>query len=170
MKRLSDKEHADRIAKYQQTDCTHEGSMYWYLSPDDERGWMCSDCFWRPGEEPGYSPQHDRDLLETKCNCILMDLSEEGLISVSNGSHGESLVAAAARIARDARTLDQESIVAILAKLCAGDGAFWREQHEGILGGNDPRRRCACGKIAHSFCGDAAYCSVACEPKRDEPW
>jgi hypothetical protein len=170
LKRLSEKEISEYQAKYQRLNCTHNDGLYWYLSPHDERGWMCVTCFWRPGEEPGYSPQHDRDLLDVKVNCILMDLADEGLLSVSNGSEGDGLVARASRIARDERTLDQESIVAILAKLCAGDGEFWRKQHESILAGDDQRRRCACGKLAHIFCGAAAYCSFACEPKRDEPW
>lgn len=138
--------------------------MYWYPAPHNERGWKCADCGFQPGEEPGYSPQHDRDLIYTKCWCILHDLADAKLVSVSNSGHGRSLADAAARIARDQRTFDQESIVAILAKLCAGDGEYWRELHEGILSGNDPRHRCHCGKIAHISCGGQHYCSFACEP------
>ena len=41
-------------------DCKHNG-MYWYAAPHNERGWKCVDCELQPGEEPGYSPQHDRD-------------------------------------------------------------------------------------------------------------
>lgn len=164
-KRMSDKDIAERRAKYGSSPCDHEGSMFWYLSPHDERGWMCCDCFWQPGEEPGYSPEHDRDLIEVKCDNILLDLADEGLLSVSNGSHGESLAHHAAKIARDARTFDQESIVAILARLCAGDGSFWRDQHEAILAGKDTRRRCHCGKLARIFCGGESYCSIEHEPE-----
>lgn len=150
--------------------CKHD-SLYWYAAPHDERGWICVDCGWSPGEEPGYSPEHDRDHLETKCHCILHDMADAGLVSVSNGSHGDSLAASAAQIARDARTLDQESIVAILARLCAGDGAFWRERHESILAGRDNRDRCKCGTIARMWINGVAHCDQ-CDPwrNRKEPF
>jgi hypothetical protein len=157
---------ADKVAAWREK-CAHD-SMYWYLSPHDERGWMCSDCFFRPGEEPGYSPEHDRDHIETKCLCILHDLTDEDSLSVSNGSHGEGLARSAANVCRDKRRFDQESIVTILANLCAGDGKFWREQHEGILSGKDPRRRCRCGKIARCWSGGpnggTHYCSFGHRP------
>lgn len=147
--------------------CSHE-SLYWYSSPHDERGWLCVDCGWAPGEEPGYSPEHDRDRLWMKCWCLLHDMADAGLVSVSNSSGGDALASAAERIARDARTLDQESIVAILAKLCAGDGAFWRERHESILAGRDNRNRCHCGKLAHIWQsgpnGGTHYCSYEHSP------
>lgn len=133
-----------------QSSCRH-ASIYWYPAPNDERGWLCVDCGFAPGEEPGYSPEHDRDLLHIKVWSLLNDLADAQLVSVSNSSHGDSIVAQATRIARDARTFDQESLVAIIAKLCAGDGKFWREQHEAILAGKDNRDRCRCGKLATSI-------------------
>lgn len=151
--------------------CVHRG-LYWYASPHDERGWYCVDCQFSPGEEPGYSPQHDRDLLHTKVSCILHDLVDAELVSVSNGSHGESIEAEAVRICRDQKTLDSESIAAVLTRICAGDGAYWRKHHEAILAGKDERERCHCGKLAHCFTGGKSYCSFDCQPKRDgnTPW
>lgn len=144
--------------------CKHHG-LYWYASPHDERGWYCVDCQWSPGEEPGYSPEHDRDHLETKVDCILQDLVMAELVSVSNSDHGHSIIASAVRICRDQRTLDSESIAAVLTRICAGDGKFWRERHESILAGRDNRDRCHCGKLAHIYCGGKSYCSYECEPK-----
>lgn len=144
--------------------CKHD-SLFWYPAPHDERGWLCIDCGWAPGEEPGYSPEHDRDHLRTKAWCILHDLASAGLVSVSNSGHGESIADEATRIARDARTLDQESLVAIIARICAGDGKFWREQHESILAGRDNRDRCKCGKIAEAWCNGVSYCGAReCDP------
>lgn len=155
--------------------CKHSG-LYWYASPHDEHGWYCVDCQWSPGEEPGYSPEHDRDLLETKVDCILQDLVMAELVSVSNSDHGHEIIAHAVRVCRDARTLDSESIAAVLTKICAGDGKFWREQHESILAGQDKRNRCACGKLSTRSVGTGSgwnyYCSFECEPKREggTPW
>ena len=56
----------------------------------------------------------------------------------------------------------------VLLQILAGDGDFWRDRHEKILAGNDPRERCHCGKIAHIFSGGAAYCSGAHMPKLDD--
>jgi hypothetical protein len=127
--------------------CKHEG-LYWYSAPHDECGWFCVDCYWSPGEEPGYSPEHDRDMIDTKCDCLVHDMADAGLVSISNSDHGYGIAHSAARIARDQRTFDQESIVAIIARLCAGDGKFWRERHESILAGRDNRNRCKCGKLS----------------------
>lgn len=146
------------------TTCEHRG-LYWYAAAHDERGWLCVDCGLAPGEEPGYSPQHDRDHLYIKCSCILHDMADAGLVSISNSSHGEGVAHHAAQIARDARTLDQESIVAIIARLCAGDGKFWRERHESILAGRDNRDRCRCGRLAHAWCNGVSYCGAGpCDP------
>lgn len=154
--------------------CKHE-AMYWYPAPHNETGWKCADCDFKPGEPPGYSPQHDRDLIRDKCWCLLHDLVDAELVSVSNSDHGESLASRAASIARYERRFDQESIVAILTRLCAGDGSFWRDQHEKILAGQDPRERCACGQLANCYCnGKRACChehlqiALGRDPK--EPW
>lgn len=134
--------------------CKHEG-MYWYSSPHNERGWCCVDCGWSPGEEPGYSPEHDRDLIRTKAWCILHDLVDADIVSISNSDHGESVASMAARKARDERCFDQESVARIILTIVAGDGAFWRERHEQILAGKDPRDRCHCGKLSNSTTWDS---------------
>lgn len=147
--------------------CKHDG-MYWYPAPHDEQGWRCVDCDLRPGEEPGYSPEHDRDLLRTKVGCVLHDLADANIVSVSNSSHGEGVTDAATARCREWRRFDQESIAMVLLLILAGDGAYWREMHEKILGGDDPRKRCHCGKLAHIYCGGEAYCCFEHRPQRED--
>lgn len=139
--------------------CPH-GSLYWYAEPANERGWRCADCGFQPGEEPGYSPQHDRDLLRTKVWCIVMDLHDKEIIYVSNSDCGEALTNQVTRLCRDRQVCDSVSIARIALEIEANDrhASFWRERHVGILAGKDPRSRCACGKLAHQWCNGIAAC------------
>lgn len=141
------------------TTCRHD-SLYWYASPANERGWKCVDCGHQPGEEPGYSPQHDRELLHTKVGCILMDLHEAKIICVSNGTGGDALTAHAAKLCRERNLYDSVSIARVILELVATErhAKFWRDISEGILAGKDPRERCACGKLASQSCGDHWAC------------
>jgi hypothetical protein len=132
--------------------CAHDG-LYWYAAPADERGWKCVDCGWQPGEEPGFSPQHDRAHISTKVGCILMTLHEAEIIYVSNGSCGEAITGDVVEKCRRRRIYDSVSIARFILELEADrqHADFWREISEGIIAGKDPRERCACGKLANSW-------------------
>ena len=149
--------------------CAHD-SLYWYPAINEE-GWKCVDCGLRPGEPAGFSPAHDRSHTKVKCACVLHDLADANLLSVSNGSEGDALAARAAKRCTETGRYDQHSIVMFLADLVANDGRFWRETSEGILAGKDPRKRCACGALATSYSisngVSRAFCST-CSSR--EPW
>jgi len=133
--------------------CCHSG-LYWYAAPADERGWRCADCGWQPGEEPGFSPEHDRSHLRTKVRCIVHDLHEASIIYVSNSDCGERLTDIAADHCREHRLYDSVSIARVVLEL-EGDAKhakFWRDRGEGIIAGKDPRNRCWCGNLAHQWC------------------
>jgi hypothetical protein len=150
--------------------CKHNG-LYWYAAPADERGWVCVDCGWSPGEEPGYSPEHDRSHIATKVGSILHDMHEAGIIYVSNGSAGEGIEHSVAAWCRRSKTYDSVSIAArILASEVSGTHAtFWRDRGESIIAGKDNRDRCRCGKLAKSWRGGedgGHFCSAACDPRQ----
>jgi hypothetical protein len=130
-----------------ETVCEHE-SMFWYSAPANEQGWRCANCNFQPGEPPGYSPLHDRDLLHVKVWSILDDLHNHEIVYISNGSEGDVLVRDATTRCREERVVDQESIARVLLQIVAGDGKYWREKHEQFLAGNDPRDRCRCGALS----------------------
>lgn len=166
-----------RLASSRGTDsatCEHD-DLYWYAAPADECGWVCADCGWSPGEEPGYSPEHDRSHIKTKVGSILHDLHDAGIIYVSNSSGGDGLTSHVAAWCKRNKTYDSVSIAArILANEAGGTHAtFWRERGESILEGRDNRNRCHCGKLAHISVGSGNggwnyYCSYACEPERSK--
>ncbi len=133
--------------------CFH-GSLYWYAAPADERGWRCADCGWQPGEEPGYSPEHDRSHLRTKVSCIVHDLHEAEIIYVSNSDCGEALTDQAAACCLKHSLYDSVSIARVILDLEGNreHAEFWRKRAEGILAGKDPRNRCWCGKLADQWC------------------
>jgi hypothetical protein len=136
--------------------CKHE-SLYWYPAPATEQGWKCADCKWQPGEPPGYSPQHDRSHLETKVWCVLNDLHNHEIVYVSNGSAGDGIVHDITATVRRSGKLDQYSIaLAILKGMTPSHAKYWRETSIGILKGQDPRHRCACGKLATSYSGTSS--------------
>lgn len=130
-------------------DCAHEG-LHWFASPHDERGWRCVDCDWRPGEEPGFSPQHDRSHLATKVGGILHDLADAKIISISNASEADSVIVDAAFRCAERKLYDSESIALVILEIVASErhAKFWREIGEGIIAGRDPRPRCFCGKLS----------------------
>lgn len=148
--------------------CEH-AAMYW-TPVTNEDGWRCADCGYKPGEEPGYSPEHDRADLRDKVDSLLHYLHEQDLVSVSNGSEGEGIVSYVTSEMREAGTYDQQSIiVAIVSYGRESHAKFWKERGDSIVAGRDNRERCHCGKIATSSIsnGDGTwrrYCSLACEP------
>lgn len=141
--------------------CEHAG-MYWYAAPANERGWKCVDCELQPGEPPGFSPAHDRELIMVKVSSILDDLHNSSIVYVSNGMGGDilTLLAAEACVAR--QLYDSVSIARVILEMVASDdhAKFWRDISEGILAGNDPRHRCACGQLARMSSGAMRACSA----------
>jgi hypothetical protein len=136
---------AERMAK-----CDHAEYLFWYGSPADERGWICADCGWMPGEAPGYSPEHDRSHIHTKTDSILHDLNDAGIVCVSNGSSGEAIASAVAdRCVREG-IYDSVSIARFILELGADSHAkFWKDRSDSIINGSDNRDRCRCGKLAN---------------------
>jgi hypothetical protein len=140
--------------------CEHDG-MHWFAAPANEQGWRCVDCQFRPGEPPGFSPHHDRELINIKVGGILTDLHEAEIIYVSNGSEGAVMTTLAIDECRKRNVYDSVSIARILLELDGDDGhaAYWRGISEGILAGKDPRDRCACGQLATQYCNGKRACS-----------
>lgn len=143
--------------------CPHDG-LYWYAHPHDEAGWKCVDCGWQPGEPPGFSPAHDRSHLGIKASCIVHDLADAKIISVSNASHGDSLAAHAASVCTERNLYDSVSIAHVILELEGTErhASFWRDISEGILAGKDPRERCHCGQLARVWRGGPNGGTHAC--------
>jgi hypothetical protein len=143
-----------------QHECPHDG-LYWYGAPADERGWRCVDCDWKPGEPPGFSPQHDRSHIATKVGSILQDLHLANIIYVSNGTAGEGLTANIAALCIERDTYDSVSIACLILEAvgCERHAKYWRDISTGILAGKDPRERCHCGALANVFSGGIGTCS-----------
>lgn len=139
--------------------CPHNG-LYWYAAPADERGWKCIDCGWRPGEEPGYSPQHDRSHTLVKVESILHDLHEAGIIYCSNASEGDMLAHIIANRCKRLGVYDSVSIALFILQSEADTRHrhFWKEQSDAIVAGKDPRPRCHCGALAAVSQGDKRMC------------
>lgn len=139
--------------------CRHSG-LYWYAAPATEKGWKCVNCGWQPGEDPGYSPEHDRSHIATKVGCVLHDLFEAGIVYVSNGSEGEGITANVARRCVAEKLYDSVSIARLILEISGGErhAAFWRDRGESIVSGNDNRRRCRCGKLANVYAVGKAFC------------
>ena len=167
---MTKRELIDRIndhldAALERADCTH-ADLYWYAAPADEKGWRCASCDWRPGEDPGYSPEHDRSHIVTKVCSVLHDLHDAGIIYVSNSSGGESITASVARRCVDEKLYDSVSIARLILEIEGGErhAAFWRHRGEGIVAGNDPRRRCDCGALANIYTDGKSFCSEHVPP------
>lgn len=128
-------------------DGNHTG-LYWYPAANEE-GWLCVDCEVKPGEPPGYSPQHDRSHLREKVWSLVHELADAKLISVSNSSHGEGLADAVTRRLHGSNRLDQYTILAAIIDAERIEHAdYWSKISTAILRGEDPRHRCACGALA----------------------
>lgn len=129
--------------------CSH-AKVWWRPSPHDEAGWMCVGCGIRPGEPPGFSPQHDRDLLVHKAEVTLLAMHDAEIIHVSNRSEGLEVARLAAEKCRERDAYDSASIARAILDVVADDRhtAYWRDISNSILAGNDPRPRCSCGKLA----------------------
>jgi hypothetical protein len=157
--------------------CTHE-DLYFYACPATEAGWKCASCDFRPGEPPGFSPEHDRSRIRMKVMGLLLDLHNHELVCVSNGSHGDGLEEmVAVRCEREER-FDQYSILLFLLEAMTPSHAeYWKKISKGVLTGNDPRHRCACGALScvsvgapgetsgwKYFCGDCHSKETKGEP------
>lgn len=145
--------------------CPH--NLFWYAAPANEEGWRCVECDFKPGEPPGYSPQTDRDHIDTKVGSVLMDLHTADIIYVSNGSEGDSITATVARRCVDEDIYDSVSIARFILEIEAGEShvKYWRETSAGVLSGNDTRHRCKCGALATSstyFRGTVTRSCSAC--------
>lgn len=147
------------------SDCAHSG-LYWYAAPANEKGWKCVDCGWQPGEDPGYSPEHDRSHIETKVGGILHDLHDAQIIYVSNSSGGDAITAAVAARCVAEKLYDSVSIARLIVELCCGErhAAFWRDRGEAIVAGRDMRDRCHCGVLARVYTGGKGFCSMGHVP------
>lgn len=137
--------------------CQHE--FYWYAAMNEE-GWRCCTCKHKPGEPPGFSPALDRSLIAIKVMCLLNDLSNANLVYVSNGTGGDELAEDVARQCQAREIYDQRSILGfLLSRMTHGHAKYWKEVSDGVVAGKDPRRRCACGKLARVYQGEKAWCS-----------
>lgn len=155
-------------------------SMVWDPSEAacQEDGWRCLQCDGRAGgEPPGYRPDLDRPRIVAKVTAILMALHDSGLVYISNGSDGESLVSEVAGDCRRVGLFDQYSILWFIMRcLAPSHGDFWNRIGEGVMGGKDPRDRCWCGALAKGSSGTDKWCSW--EHRRgdggllavEEPW
>lgn len=141
-------------------DCNHNG-LFWFAAPATETGWKCVDCGWRPGEEPGYSPQHDRSHIRVKVESILADLFNAEIIYISNATSGDGIAAAVTHRCVAEKLFDSVSIARLILEFEGGERhvEFWRTQGEAIVAGADPRRRCHCGKLAKVHTGGKSFCT-----------
>lgn len=139
--------------------CAHTG-LHWYAAPADEKGWKCVGCDWRPGEDPGYSPEHDRSHITTKVGGILHELHDAGIIYVSNSGEGEGITARVAARCVAEKLYDSVSIARLILEIEGSEhhANFWRNRGEGIVNGADTRSRCHCGKLANIYTGGKAFC------------
>jgi hypothetical protein len=150
--------------------CKNDKHDYHYYPTINEDGWRCIYCNSRPGEPPGFSPHLDRSHIYEKVRGVLHELCVANLISVSNGTGADLLIAKVCdRCVREMR-FDQCSILFYLAEEKWKDHAeYWKKVSEGILAGKDPRDRCHCGKLAnvsqYTSTGWIRYCSQEHAPK-----
>lgn len=152
------------------TPCPH-ANLYWYPAINEE-GWKCADCGTKPGEPPGYSPQHDRSHMYVKVDNILQELVTAQLVHVSNSSAGEWITSEVMKVCIVAGTFDQYSILKAILDLpdmTESHAKFWKEIGEGVITGNDPRARCECGALAEIYSGKDARRCRGCWSKDMQP-
>ena len=151
------------------SECDHE---LFYYPETNEAGWRCCHCDHKPGEPPGFSPQLDREQIDTKVGSILLDLHNGNFVHVSNGTGGEVLTEMVAERCKAEGRYDQYSIALfILEAMTARHAAYWREISDGIIAGKDPRPRCDCGKLPSIYTDGKQYCWECREKTRgEEPW
>lgn len=146
--------------------CQHD--YHWYQDFCTEAGWKCCMCSEKPGEPPGFSPELDRAEIERKVGAVMHDLRDADFIYISNGTGGDGLTAGIAERCKAEGRFDQASIALfILEAVTPSHAAYWKGVSDGIVAGKDPRRRCHCGRLAHTYVGDRAFCSFACEGQRE---
>ena len=136
--------------------CPKCGSEIYYYPACNEDGWRCtsSGCEHKPGEPPGFDPARDRALISLKVHGLLLDLHERGFIYCSNSSAGDGVTGAAADRCREAGRFDQYSIIEFIFASQASHGDYWKEISEGVLAGNDTRRRCPGGRLSTMSTGN----------------
>jgi len=126
----------------------HEHEFYWYPHQNEE-GWKCAHCDFKPGEPPGFSPERDRLDTAGKVGAILMDMHNTNLIYVSNGSHGDHIEAVVAKRCQQRGLYDQYSIARfILDQLQPSHAKYWKKIGTGVFTGRDTRARCPCGALS----------------------
>lgn len=138
----------------------------------NEDGWICG-CGEKPGEPPGYCPELDRANTTDKVSDLLHHLAGEWAdaeyVCVSNGSHGAGIVEAVTAECQKQHRYDQ---LFILVQILDVNGAsahsdFWKKVNDGIVAGEDPRDRCACGKLATSWSNTGPPRCSSCVPEGD---
>jgi hypothetical protein len=133
--------------------CTCGGQLFYYAAINED-GWKCSACGTQPGEPKGFSPALDRALIKTKVSGILHDVAGAKLIHVSNGSAGDSIEACVAAECQRLGRYDQGTILMLIVEGWAkGHADYWQPIADGIIAGNDPRDRCAGGRLATMYRG-----------------
>jgi len=148
--------------------CKKCGSLEhtFYFAAINEDGWRCVRCDVSPGEPPGFSPEHDRALIENKVNGLLHDLADAKLVHVSNGSAGEAIMAVVSAECRKRGRFDQGTITMLIVEAWAkGHAEYWAKVSDGILTGEDPRNRCPGGKLANCSKGTATGWVYSCMQK-----
>lgn len=139
--------------------CTHES--FGYFPAINEAGWKCFGCGeLLDGEPNGYRPDLDRSHLEDKVYGIMSDLHQHDFIWISNSGHGEHVLAEVLPRCRETGLYDQITIMHYILESSDGThAAFWKEIGDGVINGNDQRKRCQCGKLATCFGSGGDRCS-----------
>ncbi len=142
------------------SECQHRD--FYYYPAVNEEGWKCVGCGrLMPGEPDGFRPDLDREEIYIKVGGLLNDLCDANLVRVSNGSGGDYLTRKIAARCESEGAYDQYSILLfILEEMTPSHRDYWKKVGDGVLSGDDPRRRCdepGCGKLATSY-GQRAEC------------
>ncbi|HYF47651.1 MAG TPA: hypothetical protein VD926_15655 [Acidimicrobiales bacterium] len=104
------------------TECAHAEAR-WELATDED-GWAC-DC-----GKLGFRPDLDAELIEEKVGAVLFWLAHHDVVSVSNGTTGDYIVANVAQAARKAGRYDQYTIVSLILSdpNLAGHAEYWAKR------------------------------------------
>ena len=98
-------------------ECKKVTSDHYYKASVNEDGWRCGRC----GEPLGYRHDLDTALIDLKVGGLLMDLCDQQLIYVSNGTEGMVIEENVVQRCRELGRYDQYTILReILADLNVG--------------------------------------------------
>lgn len=156
------------MAQVETKACEHD--FHWYLA-NNEEGWKCCSCGFRPGEPEGFSPELDRSETYRKAFAVCSEMHDAKLIYISNGTMGDGVAESVAARCKRAGIYDQQSIMAFVIEAIdtRSHAKFWKDRSKKILAGKDDRERCACGKLANRFSYFKGEKSARCSSPECEP-